>query len=214
MTEDIDTENYIEDLVNEVKRLKGKEVELGASISNYTSANKGENLIQYQIENVELLDKLEHFYRGEYVGTLENGDVGWIKPIDEEQIPLNAFGVSAMMEIVSKYIDKNTTLSYYSEMRIYEILADLGDELVLYVLSNYEKMGMSDKYRKTKFRLLIVTTLHMIESTYRKAIGGKTIEEINSSTIITQSDVVGRNLTPMPQKRRFSLINPRTWGGG
>ena len=70
---------------------------------------------------------------------------------------------------------------------------------------------MSDKFRKTKFRLLIVTTLHMIESTYRKAIGGKTIEEINQSRIITQSDLVGQRGLPQVQSRKFNILNPRSW---
>ena len=208
-----DPNAYIEALETELKAVQGKNIELSTQISTSPLAHKDGNIIQYQIENTELLEKLEHFYKGEYIGTLKNGEVGWIKPEDESQIPLNEFGVSAMMEIVSKYVDKNTTLSYYSEMRIYEILADLGDELVLYVLSNYEKMGMSDKFRKTKFRMLIVTTLHLIESTYRKAISGKTIEEINQSRIISQSDIVGGRPIPNTQSRRkFSMFNPSTWG--
>jgi len=207
-----DPNAYIDALENENKALQGKNIELTTQMSGLAGVNKNENIIQYQIENAELLDKLEHFYKGEYIGTLENGDAGWVKPKDTTQIPLNDFGVSSMMEIVSKYVDKNTTLSYYSEMRIYEIMADLGDELVLYILSNYEKMGMSDKFRKTKFRLLIVTTLHMIESTYRKAISGKTIEEINQSRIISQSDFVGQRGPLTPTKRKFSMFNPRTWG--
>ena len=209
--EEVDTEGYIGQLENENKELRGKYTQAITDVSTLGSASKQENLIQYQIENIELLDKLEHFYKGEYLGILNNGDTGWVKPTDTTQIPLNDFGVSAMMEIVSKYIDKNTTLSYYSEMRIYEIMADLGDEVILFVLSNYEKMGMSDKYRKTKFRLLVVTTLHMIESTYRKAIGGKTIEEINQSRIITQSDLVGQRSLPQAQPKRFNILNPRSW---
>lgn len=209
--EEIDNEGYLKELETENKEVRGKYAQAIADVSALGTASKNENLIQYQIENLELLDKLEHFYRGEYLGILSNGDTGWVKPEDESQIPLNNFGVSSMMEIVSKYIDKNTTLSYYSEMRIYEIMADLGDEIILFVLSNYEKMGMSDKYRKTKFRLLIVTTLHMIESTYRKSIGGKTIEEINQSRIITQSDLMGQRNIPQVQSRKFNIFSPRTW---
>ncbi len=212
--EEVDTEEYIKALEMENESLKGKNVDLATSASGFAAVNKNENLITYQIENSELLDKLEHFYRGEYIGTTENGDVGWVKPGDQTQIPLNEFGVSAMMEIVSKYIDKNTTLSYYSETRIYEILADLGEELILYILSNYEKMGMNDKFRKTKFRLLVVTTIHMIESTYRKSLAGKTIEEINQSKIVSQSDNVGLRSYPQSQKRKkFSIFNPTTWHG-
>ncbi len=209
--EGVDNDGYIDSLEAENKQLRGKNTQQAVDLSLSSASQKNENLIQYQIENTELLDKLEHFYRGEYIGALENGEIGWVAPEDIEQIPMNKFGVSSMMEIVSKYIDKNTTLSYYSENRIYEIMADLGDELILFVLCNYEKMGMNDKVRKTKFRLLIVTTLHMIESTYRKAISGKTIEEINQSRIISQSDTLGRTPYGMPQKQKFSLLNPSTW---
>ena len=209
--EQTDDEGYIESLEKQSKQQEGKILELTSALSSHGIIGKNENIIQYQIENQELMDKLEHFYRGEYIGTdPKTNETGWIKPSDKTQIPLNEFGVSAMMEIVSKYIDKNTTLSYYSEMRIYEIMADLGDELVLYVLSNYEKMGMSDKFRKTKFRLLIVTTLHMIESTYRKAISGETIKRINESRIVTQSENIGRS-PAIQQKQRFNPLNPRSW---
>lgn len=212
MEEETDVGGYIGDLEAENKALQGKNIELATNISALSETHRDGNIIQYQIENSDLLEKLEHFYKGEYIGLLENGDTGWVKPADTEQIPMNEFGVSSMMEIVSKYVDKNTTLSYYSEMRIYEIMADLGDELVLYILANYEKMGMSDKFRKTKFRLLVVTTLHMIESTYRKSIAGKTITEINQSRIVSQSDVVGhRSSYPSEQKRKFSVFNPKTW---
>ena len=209
--EEIDKDGYIEALNEENKLLRGKNTQQAIDISSSSATQKNENLIQYQIENTDLLDELEHFYRGEYIGTLENGEVGWVLPEDETQIPMNKFGVSSMMEIVSKYIDKNTTLSYYSELRIYEVMADLGDELILFVLCNYEKMGMNDKVRKTKYRLLIVTTLHMIESTYRKAISGKTVEEINQSRIISQSDTLGRSPYQMPHKQKFSLLNPISW---
>jgi len=211
--EGIDDEKYIQVLEEENALLKGKDIGTAVNLSAFSSATKNENLITFQIETTELLDKLEHFYKGEYIGTLENGDTGWVKSKDKKQIPLNDFGVSAMMEIVSKYVDKNTTLSYYSEMRIYEILGDLGEELVIYILSNYERMGMDDNFKKTKFRLLIITTLHMIESTYRKAIAGQTIKEINQSRIITQSESMGRPFPQMPTKRRFNIFNPRTWGG-
>ena len=211
MDEDVDKDNYIQALEQELGLEKGKNVENATSMSGLQSASKDSNLIQYQIENVELLEKLEHFYKGEYIGTLSDGTLGWVKPEDKSQIPLNEFGVSALMEIVSKYIDKNTTLSYYSEMRIYEILGDLGDELIIYILSNYEKMGMDCNFKKTKFRLLVVTTVHIIESTYRKAIAGKTIEEINQSRIITQSDIMGGRLPQGQPKKKFNLLNPRTW---
>lgn len=185
-------ESIIDQLANDNQVKQNKITQLTSELSNFANTQKDGNLAQYQIDSSELLDRLEHFYKGEYLGLDDVGNTVWKKPDDIDQIPLNNFGVSAMMEIVSKYIDRNTVLSHYNEVRIFEILADLGDEIITFVLSNYEKMGMDTHFKKTKFRLIVVTTLHMIETTYRRALGGTTMKEINQSRIITQSDILGR----------------------
>ena len=201
-----ETEDIIDQLVNQNKQLQNKNIQQASDISNFANVNKESNLAQFQIDSADLLDRLEHFYKGEYLGLVE-GNTVWITPDDNDQIPLNNFGVSAMMEIVSKYIDRNTVLSYYNEIRIFEILADLGDELILFILANYEKMGMTTHFKKTKYRLLVITTIHMIETTYRRSIGGKTLEEINQSRIITQSDILGRPMQVQPQRQKTGFLN-------
>lgn len=184
-------ENIISELMNENQSLKTEKSGLQQGLSAYDQSTNSANLIHYQIDASDLLERLEHFYKGEYLSTNDAGDVVWKSNPDPSKIPLNEYGVSSYMEIISKYIDKNTTLSNYSERRIMEILADLGEELVLFTLCNYQEMGMDTNEKKTKFRLLVVTTLHLIESTYRRALSGKTFQEVNQSRIITQSDSVG-----------------------
>lgn len=154
---------------------------------------KDPNLIQIQIETTEMLERLEHFYRGDYVGPNKKGDLVWQKQTNDELVTFNDFGVTSLMEVITKYIDKNTILSHYSEERIYEIMGDLGEDLVLFLFCNYEKIGMDTYFKKTKFRMIITSTLHIIESTYRRAIRSKAMEEINQSRIISQSDHLNLN---------------------
>lgn len=208
---DQEKDAYIEELKAGLDASDDKNRQLGMGISNLSSNRQDANLIQYQLDTVEMVDKLEHFYRGDYIGFDKKGNQIWKTPVDKEMITFNEFGVSSMMEIVTKYIDKNTSLSYYSEERIYEILGDLGDELTLFILCNYEKMGMDTYFKKTKFRLIIVTTLHVIESSYRRAIRGKTFEDINQSRIVTQSDNPSmRNVSVPSSKVGFlkRIFNP------
>ena len=175
---------------------------------------KDGNFLQFQTETQELLDKLEHYYKGEYIHTDKEGNQSWKQSKDPDARMFNEHGVNLMMETVSKYIDKHTSLSRYKEQRINEILYDLGNDLVLVIFCNYEKMGMDNYFKKTKFRLIITTTSHIIESAYRKAIDGKFLEEINQSKIVTQSDNIGRSPgIPMPQKKKASFFNPSSWGG-
>ncbi len=206
-------EEVVQELVNECKRLEGENREMKdhISVSSY-GRDKNANLISAQLETQELLEKLERFYKGDYL-TSDGDDVVWKSQKNTDLIPLNEYGVNTFMEVVTKYIDKNTTLSNYSEERIFEILADVGDELTLVVYCNYEKMGMDTPFKKTKFRLLVTTTLHLIESTYRRSIGGETSKDLNQSRIVSQSDHIGAAHSNIQQKKKARLLDPRTWGG-
>lgn len=213
MSENIDErDDIIDELSQEVERLQNKNDQImsGYGTSNYGRADP--NLITVQIDHSDLLEKLERFYRGDVL-VHKGNSVVWEKQKNPDLIPLNSFGVNLFMETVSKYVDKNTSLSSYKEERIYEILGDLGDDLVLVVYCNYEKMGMDTPFKKSKFRILITTTLHMIESTYRRSLDGTTSKDINQSRIVSQSDTLGR-IQPAPQQHKnkfMSALNPANW---
>ncbi len=184
----------VDDLINRTRKAEGQVANMTQTIGAMGTARKDDNFLHMQISTEEMLDKLEHFYRGDVEGDDGQGNIDWKPQENKELVTLNEFGVSSLMEIVTKYIDKNTMLSYYDSTRVFEIMGDIGDELVLFILCNYKKIGMDTYYKKTKYRILVVTTLHIIESTYRRALGGKTLEEMN------QSRVIGQFGTPIPQQ--------------
>lgn len=206
-------EDMIEELIRQNEQKDSHIQKMSSALNSFTGTTKDQNIAQYQIETKELLMDLYHFYRGEYEAYDDEGNKFWAIPEDNEQIPFNEFGVSSMMEIITKYINKNTTLSFYSEERIYQILGDIGEELILFILCNYEKLGMNTYFKKTKFKVIVVTTLHMIESAYRKAIMGHTLTEINQSKIVTQTDSYGNRppIYPSPQKTKQGLSRYLPW---
>lgn len=203
---------YLEDLETQNKELRSKNTEYQANISN-TSFNPSEgNLAQWQIESDDILDKIEHFLKGDVVKVDEQGNVYYEEQIDEDLIILNKYGVNSIMQILGNYINKNIILSYYDEERIYEILGDLGDELALFLYCNYEKMGMTTEFKKSRYILLVLNLLHIIESAYRRALHGNAMEQINTNTNIIQNERigVGGGLMPMP-KKKFNLLRMNTW---
>lgn len=212
MNDEEEKDELIQELMQRAETAEAKSIQSANIATSVSSINRDSNLVQYQLDVADMLDKLEHFYKGDKEGYDESGNIVWVGQEDDDLKPLNSFGVNSLMEIVTKYIDKNTSLSYYSEERIYEIMADLGDEMVLFMFCNYEKMGMDTYFKKTKFRLLILTTLHLIESTYRRALRGNTSDIINQSKIVTQTDMIGnRGNFLQPSRKQFSLRNPSTW---
>lgn len=204
-----------EDIANLARRAQSAEKkasQLAQALSSMGEDKKDVNILHLQISTEKMLEKLEHFYRGD-IAKNEEGNVKWVKQKNRDLITFNEYGVTSLMEIVTKYIDRNTILSSYSEERIYEIMGDLGDELTLFILCNYVQIGMNTYFKKTKFRIIIATTLHIIESTYRRALRGKTLEELNQSRIISQFGEAAAqsrsNQAKTPEswlKRQFSRI--------
>lgn len=174
------------------------------------------NLAIWQVDTGALLERIEHYLRGDIPHTDEEGNVGFIKQKNKNLILLNDYGISGIMEILSKYIDKELSLSYFTdEERINEIIADIGDEIADYFLCNYDKMGMDTPFKRSKLKILVLSTLHLIEFTARKALHGKQMEEINTGRIITQTEGLGNlggRFNQIPQnKQKFSPFHPKTW---
>ncbi len=219
----MEDEDFLAKLKNENATLRETNTQMSQAASSYQGEDNN-NLIQYQVETAEMLGKIEHFLRGEYITTDDEQNEYWTKPtktitnkkgkeetiLNEDLILFNEYGVNAIMSIIGNYLDKNTILSFYDEMRINEILADLGDELGNFLYCNYEKMGMNTDFKKSKFILTVLNIIHSIESAYRRSLGGKTMEDLNSAKIFTQMDHMG-NSPSAPTKKRFNPFSPKTW---
>lgn len=226
--------DFLKNLQAEADELRQKNAQLSTTLSSASyQGQEDANLIVYQVDTGEMLGKLEHFLRGEYIATDKEGNEYWAKPmrkvlddkkvvktdsegkdleeINTDLILFNDYGVNSIMSIIGNYLDKNTILSFYDEMRINEILADLGDEMANFIYCNYEKMGMDTEFKKTRFQLTVITILHSIESTYRRSLRGKTMEDLNSSRIFTQMENMGGGKPGMPTKKNFNLFKPGTW---
>lgn len=205
-------EGFLDQLQAEAEDLRQKNTQLNAALSSssYQGQQDG-NFMEYQLDTGEMLSKIEHFLRGEYITTDDQGNEFWTKQDDDDLILFNAYGVNSIMSIIGNYIDKGTILSFYDEMRINEILSDLGDALSDFLFCNYETMGMDTEFKKTRYPLTVITIIHSIESAYRRALRGKTSEDLNSSRIFTQTDILGNKQMNAPTRKNFNLLRPGTW---
>ncbi len=188
-------------------------------LSNYASGSisqqsQDSNLIIWQLELDNILERIEHLLKGDIIKEDGEGNVIYKAPNDKSLIILNNYGVQLVMNVVSFYLNRNTILSNYDDMRINSILFDLGNELADVIYINYEKMGMTSIEKKSRHEILILNILNTIESAYNRALGGGERDSLRSARVVTQSMSTPNSASPYAmQKKRYTggFLNPKNW---
>lgn len=173
----------------------------GMSAQAYNNIQSQEsNLIVWQLELDNILERVEHLLRGHIIKEDGNGGITFTEPEDKRLIVLNDYGVQLVMNFISFYLNRNTILSNYREERIYEILHDLGYELADLVYINYEMMGMDTVEKRSRSAMLIMNILHMIESSYNRSLNGEERESLRKARIVTQTQPLGAPAAAAPSQ--------------
>lgn len=165
------------------------------------------NLIVWQLELDNILERIEHLLRGNVITQDEDGGYSYKAPKDESLIVLNDYGVGLIMNFISFYLNRNTILSNYKQERIFEILYDLGYELSDLVYINYEKMGLDTDYKRSRSTMFTMNILHMIESSYMRALEGEERDSLRKARIVTQSESLAAPSSNSAPSQGFTL-NP------
>ena len=165
------------------------------------------NLIVWQLELDNILERIEHLLRGDVITDDGEGGFSYTPPKDKRLVVLNEYGVQLIMNFISFYLNRNTILSNYKEERVYHILHDLGHELGDLVYINYETMGLDTVEKKSRSSMIIMNILHMIESSYNRAIHGEERDSLRKARIVTQTQPLSSPASPNIQSSGFTL-NP------
>lgn len=203
---------YLEGLEAEIKARDGKINELGTHVaSSMYGGPQQENLIIFQLELDNIMERIEHLLKGDILQADKKGNKSYVTPKDTTLIVLNDYGVQLIMNVISFYLNRNTILSNYKDDRIFEILYDLGNELADLVYINYEKMGLDTTEKRSRSPVLIMNILHMIESTYNRSLGGEERDSLRTARMVTQSQPLGGGMQmqqPVVEKKRRWSLNP------
>jgi len=108
--------------------------------SSVFDMNNQPNLIEYQLELDNILERIDHLLRGDVLKFDEKGNLTWIKADNEELIIFNEYGVQEILRILSMYLNRNTILSNYDEETINWKVLDFSRRLTNLIFRKYEKM--------------------------------------------------------------------------
>ncbi len=206
----MDQQEYDEEVQKALQEKDSKIAQVSNAAGSMFAATQDPNLIEYQLDMDNILERIEHLLKGEKLVIDKKGNAFYQKS-EEEDRSFNEYGVQFLMNIMSFYLNRNTVLSNYSAERINEILFDLGNELTDQIFLNYEKMGMDTKDKRKRYSIIVLELIHTVESAYNRALGGGERESLRTARMVTQNaDPVPRQQFVAPAKK-FSIFKPDTW---
>ena len=100
----------------------------------------------------------------------------------------------------------------YDELAL-ELGFDLNDEVTIDAHLNIRNIQEDEKQEKLKkYSILVTRIVHMIESAYRRALGGGENKSLRKNYMVTQSgNLQGESNYPQMPQRKMSLLKPTTW---
>lgn len=193
-------------VLEEQGQMPPQENSMSSQAYSNMSGDQG-NLIQWQLELDNILERIENLLRGNVLTDDGNGNMDFRPPEDKSLVILNEFGVQLIMNFISFYMNRNTILSNYREERIMEILLDLGHELADLVYINYQKMGLDTVEKRSRSIILTMNVLHMIESSYNRALHGEERDSLRKARIVNQTQTIAPPMAHAGNSQGFSM-NP------
>ena len=230
MNEESEMNQYLNDMSEQLSESKKREKELGTALQTQMGLLGGEehdNLIKFQLDLKEDMDRLYHLLKGDRIGYDDNGDIVYLPQEDPDLIPFSEFGVQLIMNVMSFYLNRNTLLSNYDEKTINWKVYDVGIELSDLIFNKYEVMMNTSpskdpveikEHLREKIKLypmIIRELVDTIHSAYLRSLHGGERESLRTARTVTQTEPIGNayniNRGPQPIQRKTRLWNPTTW---
>jgi len=209
---DQETEQFIRNLQADRQEAVAKLNQTTNVANSMFAGTNDPNLIEYQLELDNILERIEHLLKGDTLKQDKDGNVFYETPKDEKLRPLSDEGVRYIMNILSFYLNRNTILSNYTDTRINDILYDFGYELNDQMYLNSKMMGLDDEEKQKKYAMIVLEILHTVESAYNRAYRGEERESLRTARVVSQSDNINNNQPyQIPQNKQKTTLNPLTW---
>ncbi len=192
-----DNEQYIAQLETALQQEQSKYNSLAQGASSAFAPSDSGNLIEFQLELDDILERIDHLLRGHILKTDEKGNQRWVETKDDNLKPFNEYGVQMLMNIMTFMLNRNTILSNHKENRINEICYDFGSYLKDSIFMEYEKMGMNTHDKMKKYQMIVLLLTLTIENAYLRSLHGGERQSLREGRSVVQSQNLQGNLPDM-----------------
>ena len=131
--------NYVNALQEAMKAEELRRMQTENRLSEQSMSNiEKPNIIEYQLDLQEELDRIQHILSGHVIEHNKDGGSFWAEPKDDRLKILSDYGVKQIMSILYNYLSKNILLSNFDEDTIKWKVKDFAVELTDLIFSRYE----------------------------------------------------------------------------
>jgi hypothetical protein len=211
-------EQYLAQLEAQIAEERARSAQMNQQMaSTMFNAEDSENLIRWQLDIKEELERIEHLLRKHIPKRDEDGNEYFIESSKENQL-FNETGVQEILNILAWYLNKNIILSNYDADQIDLRVHQFGRALTNFIFLNYEKFGLDTSDKIKHFPMVVLNIVNTVEASYNRALKGGERESLRTARTVMQSEPIGGmgygSKYPMikpPTSKKFSLIKPSTW---
>jgi hypothetical protein len=204
---------------NKVQQTRGADPRQNSQLSSF-STKANEDIIKWQLELNDILERAEHILRGD-IPKFRDGHIVWEENPTPANNPLNAVGVQEIMKILSMYINRNTILSDYSNEEINFKVFDFGRATNNLIFMRDYEFGMDTEEKRKNYEMLVTELKDIVHSAYKRALDGaekRSLREmINVSQQTSTSAQVGAGYGMNNQgqiSKERGLLNPMRYVKG
>jgi len=203
--------DYIQALKEEVERTKSENLQLRNSSSTIFSGENNDNLIKWQLDIKEEIQRIERLLRKQVPKRDQAGNEYFENSSVANQL-FNEIGIQEVLNVLAWYLNKNIILSNFSEtdikMRVHQFSTTITD----FIFNNYQRFGLDDQEKIKHFPIIIMNIVNTIEAAYLRALHGGERESLRTARTVTQSEPLGGGFGGIPSsKKKFSFFKPTTW---
>jgi hypothetical protein len=166
------------------------------------------NIMETILNSDKILARIEQHLRQLKPQSTSKGYI-LVEPDKEERL-LNEEGIHAIISQLSWYINPDVILSNYTDEEVNQIVLTFGIEFSDWLHINMERFGMDKREKQRDYNMLCTNVINIVDATYHRSIGGKALESMNKSVMVTQSEPLNQPFKPI-SNNKFNLLKPKTW---
>jgi len=177
---------------NNVQQKRDDDPRKHSQLSSF-SAKTEDNIVRWQLELNDILERAEHILRGD-IPKFREGHIIWSNNPYPKLNTLNEVGVQEIMKILSMYVNRNKVLSDYSNEEINIKVFDFGRALNNLIFMRDYEMDMDTEEKRKNYDMLVNELKDIIHDTYKRALDGAEKRSLREMITVSQQTSTNSNI--------------------